>query len=475
MMSAQPVITVDEWNCDYGSGDLLKEPLSASLHPGMIYVVRGSIACGKTSLLKSMAGLLPKRYQRGGVFYHHDNVRVPIRHPRKSAETARWVGYLPQNVDAGLLFSKVADELLFALESAPRTSRIELSEVDVRLRGFPIQHLVSRETTVLSRGEKQAVALAACVLKQPAILLLDEPFSALDARVQQQAADLIRHSMQLIPGMSVVFSCHEESVLKLMADAVPLDVPWANNYRETHRVVVGPREPPPRKVFTGPVLAIKDLTIRAAEQHLVTIPELTVNAREVVALFGENGSGKSTVAFAIAGMRGGRMREVKVDGEIRLMGELAVDHRLRCPGLVTIAFQDPELRELSGSVERDLEKGVRTGGGQVGVFVDASAQTAFSALLDLLAKSDPGRRVDQLSHAQQKALGLACLGTYSRLLVVDDPPTSIEESEASAFVHWIESVADSGTGVLLLVHDMSPWSKVVAATYHIQGCIAKRV
>lgn len=468
MGTGNSVISVCSWNCNYGSRDLLCDPLHQELGAGGIYQLQGPIACGKSSLLKALAGILPSRYQAGTIQYVADGTATPIAHPLKSALTARAIGYLPQNVEAALLFSKVSDEFLFALEGAPGDAPIELSEVDERLKGFSIARLVSRDTGVLSRGEKQAVALAACVLKQPSVLLLDEPFSALDCVLREQIAQLIRQMQATLPHLLVVIASHQPLPAAL-SQAIPLNVNWNVCRGEANQLPtsVAPGQPCNRH-STECALEIENLRVEIGSSMQLSIPELRVEAGEVVALRGTTGAGKSTLGLALAGVRGGRMKDVTIDGTVRFKGR-SVDAAVRCPTYVSMAFQDPELRFLASPARKDLLKGVRTQGGDVGLILDHSVRSSFDNLLRLLTPDDLERRLDDLSYAQQKAVGLAVLGTCSPMIVIDDPPSSVLSEDVAMFRDWVWALASCHIGVLLLVHDDTAWTSVAKRQYTISS------
>lgn len=144
---------------------------------GEFAVIAGPNAAGKSTLLRAIAGLLPSRGRLtlDGADLH--------RMPR--AERARRVGFMPQSFDSRSGLS-VLDGLLVAMNaggglaggagSGPRAAERALSV----LRRFGLEALALRPMTVLSGGQRQAVALAQAMVRDPALLLLDEPTSALD-------------------------------------------------------------------------------------------------------------------------------------------------------------------------------------------------------------------------------------------------------------------------------------------------------
>lgn len=143
-------------------------------------VLMGPTGCGKTSLLEMLCGL--RQPDSGSI--HIDQQNVTHWEPR-----LRRIGYLPQ--DLALFPEQSAlDQILFPLRL--RGCADAMSQAGQLARELGIEHLLSRDCSNLSGGEKQRVALARALAAQPRVLLLDEPLSALDEGSRRQAAELLR-------------------------------------------------------------------------------------------------------------------------------------------------------------------------------------------------------------------------------------------------------------------------------------------
>ncbi len=152
-------------------------------------VLLGSNGSGKSTLLKLLDGLFPP--DEGAVFYDGRRLdRAALGDRDFHRRFRREVVLLFQEPEAMLFHPTVAEELSFG----PR--QLELADPDQRARLWAertgIAHLWDRPPTDLSRGEKQRVALAALLVLEPRVLLLDEPTAALDPRSTGWLVDFLQ-------------------------------------------------------------------------------------------------------------------------------------------------------------------------------------------------------------------------------------------------------------------------------------------
>ena len=161
-------------------GRVLIRELSAAVEPGHVLAVMGASGSGKSSLLAWIAGTLEAPFEARGVL-RLDGVDITARPIQQ-----RRIGMLFQD---DLLFPhlSVLGNLLFALPSGERVARVQVAEAaleEAGLGGFG-----SRLPSSLSGGQRSRVSLLRALLAAPAALLLDEPFSKLDAALRQQMRD----------------------------------------------------------------------------------------------------------------------------------------------------------------------------------------------------------------------------------------------------------------------------------------------
>ena len=156
-------------------GSFCLSDLDLTIPDGAYAVLMGPSGCGKSSLLECVAGLVPAvsgSIRLGG----RDITRLPA--------AARGIGYVPQD---GALFRglSVRENLAFALEIRQWAREKSDARIAAIARSVGAEHLLDRGIGSLSGGERQRVALGRALAFGPALLLLDEPLTALDERSRE--------------------------------------------------------------------------------------------------------------------------------------------------------------------------------------------------------------------------------------------------------------------------------------------------
>ncbi len=175
------MIDVREVSASYserGAKKVVFEGLSFEISLGVPLSVIGPSGCGKTTLLYLLSGL--KKPDRGEILFKGEPLDG---HQREIALVLQHYGLLPWKT----VFQNVSLGLRIRGFSKKETERIVLPI----LRELAIDHLVDRFPNRLSGGERQRVAIARALALKPSLLLLDEPFSSLDALTREYLQNLI--------------------------------------------------------------------------------------------------------------------------------------------------------------------------------------------------------------------------------------------------------------------------------------------
>ena len=213
----------------YGSAQVLSG-FSLEVKPGELVALLGPSGCGKTTILKLIAGLLTP--SSGSVSMDGASVNhLPTEQRRAAMVFQRPLLFPHLNVTENIGFS-----LKMRKAGAPEIARrVEQALAQVKLEGFG-----QRKPSQLSGGQEQRVALARALVSDPKILLLDEPFSALDENLRQEMRLLLK-SIHRSLGVTTVFVTHDQDEAAAIAHRIAF---LRNGRIEQHG--------PPRDFFLAP-------------------------------------------------------------------------------------------------------------------------------------------------------------------------------------------------------------------------------
>ncbi len=194
----------------YGRRPVVRD-LNLDVRDGEMVALLGPSGAGKTTILKVVAGLLPPH--RGAIII--DGQSVTARPPEKR--------------DVVMVFQKpllfpfmnVAQNIAFGLKMRGEKTLHQSRAVARILALTRLEGLGRRKVHELSGGQQQRVALARALVLEPAILLMDEPLSNLDANLRQEMRELIR-SIQSELNITTLFVTHDQSEALMMSQRVAL-------------------------------------------------------------------------------------------------------------------------------------------------------------------------------------------------------------------------------------------------------------
>lgn len=192
----------------YGNFAALKE-ISLEINEGEFVCFLGPSGCGKTTLLRAIAGLDPQ--SKGEIFQGGQNIsRLP-----------------PEQRDFGIVFQSYAlfpnltvfDNIAYGLRSQKLGREATEQKVRELLETIGLPELAQKYPSQLSGGQQQRIALARALATEPSLLLLDEPLSALDARVRLHLRQEIRNLQRQL-GITTIMVTHDQEEALAMADRI---------------------------------------------------------------------------------------------------------------------------------------------------------------------------------------------------------------------------------------------------------------
>jgi energy-coupling factor transport system ATP-binding protein len=318
------------------------------------------------------------------------------------------------------------------------------------LRTVGLAGMEERETSTLSGGELQRLAVAAALARRPRLLISDESTAMVDAEGRERLTALLADLPSRL-GMTVVHVTHRREevaaagrAFRLAAGRVVDDRPAATNRADDRRADTAVT------AFTG---SGAPLELRGVHhvygagtpwaQPALAGVDLTVGPQDGVLIVGGNGSGKSTLAWVMAGV-------LRPSRGVALLGGTPVTAQV---GSVGLAFQHARLQLQRATVAKDLRA--------AGAADDAAVAAALASVgLDVAELGE--RRIDELSGGQQRRVALAgILARHPQVLVLDEPLAGLDEPSQEGLVSLLADLRSrQGLTVVVISHDLEGMDRV---------------
>ncbi|MBQ9148364.1 MAG: ABC transporter ATP-binding protein [Oscillospiraceae bacterium] len=203
-------LEIQDLSVGYDTGVVLQN-LSLSLGEGEFLSLLGPSGCGKTTLMKTIAGILPA--EGGSIRLDGREItKLPI-HKRGTVIVFQDMRLFPHQ--------SVAENVAFPLKMQGVTRLERLRRAEELLEKVQMKDYVNRRPAELSGGQQQRVALARALAAQPKLLLLDEPFSALDENLREDMRNLVLQLRREFE-MTVILVTHDREEALSMSDRVAL-------------------------------------------------------------------------------------------------------------------------------------------------------------------------------------------------------------------------------------------------------------
>ena len=447
---------------------------------GELCLVVGPTGSGKTTLLGAINGLVPHftgGHLAGRVIVDGRDTRD---HPPR--DLADVVGMVGQDPLAGFVMDTVEEELAYAMEQLAVPEPVMRKRVEETLDLLGIAELRGRALRTLSGGQQQRVAIGSVLTAHPRILVLDEPTSALDPTAAEEVLAAITRLVHDL-GITVVMAEHRLERVVQYADSVVLLEAGSARLAATSALGHSPLAPPVvqlgRLAGWDPVpLSVRDarrqagplrerlhglvpaaahhgrhldgphppgdgldgrgLVVRYGDVVALRRVDLAVPRGTVVAVMGRNGSGKSSLLWALhpAGHR--QAGTVTVDGTDPAAG-------LRSP--VALVPQTPADLLYLATVDEECARADEETRADPGT---------CRALVDRIVPGLPGdHHPRDLSEGQRLGLVLAVQLTSSPAVVLLDEPTrGLDHLVKEELTRLLRELAAAGHAVVVATHDV---------------------
>jgi peptide/nickel transport system ATP-binding protein len=464
--------------------------ITIEVRPREILCIVGESGSGKSVMGKAIMGLLPKPHLRvtsGKIMFEgrdlinlsEDDMRA-IRGGRIAMVFQEPMTALSPLMKIGRQIDEVL-EVHTKLKPFERKQRVlallndvHLPDPDRLIDSFPHQ---------LSGGQRQRVVIAMALALEPALIIADEPTTALDVTTQAQILHLIKE-LQRSHGTAVLFITHDFGVVAEIADRVVvmrhgeivetgtmqqvLGDPQAD-YSKALIAAVPRLSPRSRGSVTSagdiqtPLLVVKSLqkTYRNSggffarnrrEVPAVQGVSLTVHRQSSLALVGESGSGKSTLARCIIGLEQADSGEILLDG-VQLTG-LSRRELLPLRSQIQMIFQDPF---ASLNPRHKVGEIVTLGARVQGIPREQAYQEARELLRRVGLKPEAiDRYPHEFSGGQRQRIGIArALAVKPKLIVADEPVSALDVSVQKQVLELLDELRkEMGLSLLFITHDL---------------------
>lgn len=183
--------------------------VSFGIEKGKLIGLLGPSGSGKTTILRILAGL--EKQDSGDIYIDGKNVNsLPVNE--------RGIGFVFQNY-ALFPFKTVFDNIAYGLRVQKRDKAFIKSRVSEMLELVGLPGLEKRYPDQLSGGQRQRIALARALAPEPELLLLDEPFAAIDAKVRKELRGWLRETIDKV-GITSIFVTHDQDEAVEVADEI---------------------------------------------------------------------------------------------------------------------------------------------------------------------------------------------------------------------------------------------------------------
>lgn len=431
-------IQFNDLSFNFDQQPILKN-ITAEFTAGKIHLLTGVSGSGKSTILKLIAGLLPK--------YGGEIVAGAVDVP-----TDARIGMVFQDPLMQFALDTPRHELEFTLENCQVPTDKIPERVKEALQFGKVDDLANRLITTLSGGQQQRVALAAATAMQPNVLLLDEPFANIDEENQQLILkQLVRLNSDY--HTTIIITDHDLHGYKRLHPLV-----WQLTKRHltqlssknSSQLLTASATPQITTVLPSStlpaIIKFDELAIKRENHSLLLPTNLGIVKNKITLLTGPNGIGKSTLLKAIA-------RLLKYEGKIEYAGEniqkISPGKYYKHLGLI---FQHANDQFLNVTVGEELALGFKTC--QNPYFNQQQVNEALAAL-GLNGRED--QVVYSLSGGQKKKLQiLLMLMRGQETLLLDEPFTGLDPASLKTVLQLIKASQKEEPQTLLIVsHQLS--------------------
>lgn len=467
--------------------------ISLNFDENKLYLLLGPSGCGKSSLTNVLAGIIPNNISgkiTGDVLFDDYSILQ-----KQTYEISLKVGYVMQDADSQFCTYKVEDELLFGLENLKYSKK----EMDIRLNRIldlmNIKDIRYKSLNSLSGGQKQKVAIASVLILDPPVVIFDEPTANLDPATSKEIFQLI-NKIKCEYKKTIIIIEHKLDYLIEYVDYVYIlsnngMVDSSGTPKEVFRYLLDTNKRPefhyPQiidlwKAINAPyedisfnlkdcikyikdkyfyknsnteynveklnskILEAQNIRYKVNDSQIINDLSFEVEKGDLMAIVGQNGAGKSTIASILLNLNKNYQGNIIIDGKlIKSYKRKDLWHKA---GLV---FQNPEWQFISYNVSDELKFSLKD------LKLDKNEEEkCISECLErfkLLEYKDYNPYL--LSQGQKRRLSVATmLITGQDILILDEPTYGQDYDNQTELLEYLSELNKEGITIIIITHDM---------------------
>lgn len=441
--------------------------LSLTINAGERVAIVGLNGSGKSTLAKIIAGLTAP--DSGYVTLCGEKVFENTTACAESYKNARkYIGALFQSPEDQIITTITEEDVAFGLENLQFSRKTMYKSISEALKTVHMEDKRYADPSTMSGGQQQRVALASAIAMNSKLLVLDEPTSMLDSFARKDVDALFdnlhKNGTTIVQITHNFEECKRANRILLLENGILKEVSFnglktylsnielANNHLTKISKNKNLTDSRFKENESDIAVEISGLTVQYDKTSPAVIDDysLTVKSGETVAIMGENGCGKSTLAKTMCGLLKANSGNITVHG-ISVRGKTSKIIRQKLHQTIGYVMQLPEQQLFADTVRNDVAYGPKNFGLKGNALKERVDETLRLLSLENLAEKSPFA----LSGGQQRLVAIAgILACKPRVLVLDEPTAGLDFEAALRIREILGTLHNQGVTIILITHNL---------------------
>lgn len=441
--------------------------LSLTINPGERVAIVGLNGSGKSTLAKIIAGLTAP--DSGYATLCGEKVFENTTACAESYKNARkYIGALFQSPEDQIITTITEEDVAFGLENLQFPQKAMYKRISEALKTVHMEDKRYADPSTMSGGQQQRVALASAIAMNSKLLVLDEPTSMLDSFARKDVDALfdnlhkngttivqITHNFEECKRANRILLLENGNLKEISFNGLKTyfsNIELANNHVTKISENKNLTDSRFKENKSDIAVEISGLTVQYDKTSPAVIDDysLTVKSGETVAIMGENGCGKSTLAKTMCGLLKANSGNITVHG-ISVKGKTSRIIRQKLHQTIGYVMQLPEQQLFADTVRNDVAYGPKNFGLKDSALKERVDETLRLLNLENLAEKSPFA----LSGGQQRLVAIAgVLACKPRVLVLDEPTAGLDFEAALRIRKILGMLHNQGVTIILITHNL---------------------